>query len=248
MKTYNHLFETLEKFNDFLDGIELDRSRQVLLRIHSNIHTADMMEQLTAELKGILPSAVMIGCSTSHVICEGKILQGACLISLTLFEKCEIRIGMFSCEQGKGVEKEGEALSREVSEGLVKGDRGLMLTFFPLSYYKTAKFVEHMDRMNKGLHMIGGVAYVADGAYSEAGEKAYVIGQTEASVTKMAAVMLVSPQLSIYESVICGAESVGRSYEITKVHEHFVDEIEGVDGAGWYQEMLGEEEIGRAHV
>lgn len=243
MKTYNHLFETLEKFNDFLDGIELDRSRQVLLRIHSNIHTADMMEQLTAELKGILPSAVMIGCSTSHVICEGKILQGACLISLTLFEKCEIRIGMFSCEQGKGVEKEGEALSREVSEGLVKGDRGLMLTFFPLSYYKTAKFVEHMDRMNKGLHMIGGVAYVADGAYSEAGEKAYVIGQTEASVTKMAAVMLVSPQLSIYESVICGAESVGRSYEITKVHEHFVDEIEGIDGAGWYQEMLGKEEL-----
>ena len=43
MKTYNHLFESLEKFNDYLDGIELDRNRQVLMRIHSNVHTADMM-------------------------------------------------------------------------------------------------------------------------------------------------------------------------------------------------------------
>lgn len=33
MKTYNHLFETVENFSDFLDGIVLDRNRQVLLRI-----------------------------------------------------------------------------------------------------------------------------------------------------------------------------------------------------------------------
>ncbi|MDE6676011.1 MAG: hypothetical protein K2K19_14575, partial [Acetatifactor sp.] len=221
----------------------MDRNKQVLLRIHSNIHTADMMEELAAKLKELLPNAVMIGCSTSHVICEGKILQGACLLSLTVFEQCKIRIGMFSCEDEKGIEKDGEALSIEVSDSLVKGDRGLMLTFFPLSYYKTAKFVEHMDRINEGLNMIGGVAYVADGAHSEAGEKAYVLGQTEASVKKMAAVMLVSPNLSIYENVICGAESVGRSYEVTKVHDHFVDEIENTDAAEWYQEMLGREEL-----
>ena len=140
MKTYNHLFETLENFNDFLDGIMLDRNRQILLRIHSTIHTADMMEELTAKLKELLPNAVMIGCSASHVICEGKILQGVCLLSLTVFEQCEIRIGMFSCEQEPGVEKAGEVLSEEVSNGLVKGDKGMMLTFFPLSYYKTAKF------------------------------------------------------------------------------------------------------------
>lgn len=243
MKTYNHLFETLENLYDFLDGIELDKSSQVLLRIHSNVHTADMMEELTAELRRLLPDAVMIGCSTSHVICEGKILQGACLISLTVFEESEIRIGMFSCEQEPGTEKDGEALATEVSGELVKGDKGLMLTFFPLSYYKTAKFVEHMDRLNEGLNIIGGVAYVADGAHSEAGEKAYVIGQTEVSVSKMTAVMLVSPKLSIYENVICGVESVGRSYEVTKVHGHFVDEIEGTDAAIWYQEMLGREEL-----
>ncbi len=243
MKTYNHLFESLENLNDFLDGIVLDRNRQVLLRIHSCIHTAEMMEELTAELKELLPNAVMIGCSASHVICEGKILQGVCLLSLTVFEQCEMRIGMFSCEQEPGVEKAGEVLGEEVSNELIKGDKGMMLTFFPLSYYKTAKFVERVDRLNKGLNMIGGVAYVAEGAHSEAGEKAYVLGQTETSVNKMVAVLLVSPKLFIYENVICGAEGVGRSYEVTKVHEHFVDEIEGDDAAKWYQGVLGREEL-----
>lgn len=70
-----------------------------------------------------------------------------------------------------------------------------------------------MDQLNDGLKMISGVAYVADGTLSEAGEKAYVLGQTEASVNKMAAVLLVSPKLSVYENVICGAESVGRETE-----------------------------------
>lgn len=243
MKTYNHLFETLEHFNRFLDGIALDRNSQVLLRIHSSVHTADRMEGLAAELKGILPGAVMIGCSASHVICEGKILQGVCLLSLTVFEQCEIRIGMFCCEQKPGVEKTGEDLGEEVSRELVKGDKGMLLTFFPLSYYKTAKFVECMDQLNPGLNMIGGVAYVAEGIHSEAGERAYVLGQTETSVNKMAAVMLVSPKLFIYENVICGAERVGRSYEVTKVHDHFVDEIEGGDAAKWYQGVLGREEL-----
>ena len=63
---------------------------------------------------------------------------------------------MFSCEQEPGVEKAGEILGEEVSNELIKGDKGMMLTFFPLSYYKTAKFVEQMDWLNKGLNMIGG--------------------------------------------------------------------------------------------
>lgn len=248
MKTYNHLFESLENFENYLDGITFDRNRQVLLRIHSGIHTAEMMEELAAELKRILPGAVMIGCSASHVICEGKILQGVCLISLTVFDQCDVRVGMFSCEQEPGVERAGEVLAEEVSNELVKGDKGMMLTFFPLSYYKTAKFVERMDQLNKGLNMIGGVAYVAEGTHSEAGERAYVLGQAETSVNKMAAVMLVSPKLFIYENVICGAEGVGRSYEVTKVHEHFVDEIEGDDAAKWYQGILGREELKKDHT
>lgn len=243
MRTYNHLFKSMNRFNDFLDGIGLDRNKKVLVRIHSSIHTMEMIEQIACYIKERIPDAFIIGCSTSQVICEGKIVQKGCLISVSEFENCDIRIGMFSCEDQNGKEKSGEMLGREVSEKLVKGDTGLMLVFFPLSYYKTAKFVENMNQLNDNLKMIGGVSYVADGVHSEAEAKAYVLAQTEVSSGKMAAVMLASLELSVYENVICGVESVGRNYEITEVHEHFLDEIEGVDAAKWYEEMLGEEEL-----
>ncbi|MGN1148263.1 MAG: EAL domain-containing protein [Lachnospiraceae bacterium] len=248
MKAYNHLYESLDKFKDYLDSIELDRSRRVLVRIHTNVNTPGEIQLLAQDIKALLPNAVLIGCSTSHVICEGQILSG-CLISITEFEDCEMKMGVFSCVTEAGKEKDGEVLCKEVIEGLVQGASGLMLVFFPLAYHKTAKFVEHMNRVGQGLKMIGGAAYVGEegepNGYpsDENRNMAFVLADTEVSITNMAVVLISSPHLSIYENAICGVENVGRSYEVTRVHDHYLDEIEGMDAATWYEEQIGKEEL-----
>ena len=91
--------------------------------------------------------------------------------------------------------------------------------------------------------MIGGVAYTEEGSHQNAGERAYVLAGTKASSTDMAAVVISGSSLFTYENAICGVESVGKSYEVTKVHEHYMDEIEGEDAAVWYERMLGAEEL-----
>ena len=245
MKSYNHLFESLDIFKDFVEGSGLNREKEVLIRVHSTQHSMDEMESLAKEIKEVLPKAVITGCSSSFVICEGKILSDSCLISITDFDNCEIRYSMFSCETEDGKEKTGEELCRQISKELIKGDQGLMLVFFPLSYYKTAKFVTSMNRENPQIRMIGGVSYMATDVYHEAENYAYVLADTAASANSMAAVLIISEQLSIYQNVINGVDAVGRSYEVTKVHEHFVDEIEGVDAAKWYEDMLGGEELAK---
>ena len=242
MKSYNHLYDSIENFNAFVEGIGLDKDKQVLVRIHSTVHSITEAQSLAEDIKKVLPNAILTGCSSSMVICEGNILSDSCLISISEFENCEMRFGMFSCETENG-EKSGEELCREISKNLIKGAQGLMLVFFPLSYYKTAKFVRSMNRENPGIRMIGGVAYMAEDVYHESEKAAYVLSDTTASINSMSAVLLISPTLSVYENVISGVEAVGRSYEITKVHEHFLDEVEGTDGAQWYEEMLGKEEL-----
>ncbi|MCH5249031.1 MAG: EAL domain-containing protein [Lachnospiraceae bacterium] len=245
MKSYNHLFESLDIFKDFVEGSGLNRDKEVLIRIHSTQHSMGEMQSLAKEIKTVMPKAVITGCSSSFVICEGKILSDSCLISITDFENCKIRYGMFSCETEDGKEKTGEELCRQVSEELIKKDQGLMLVFFPLSYYKTAKFVTSMNRENPQIRMIGGVSYMATDVYHEAENYSYVLSDTNVSANSMTAVLIMSKQLSIYQNVINGVDAVGRSYEVTKVHEHFVDEIEGVDAAKWYEDMLGEEELAK---
>lgn len=243
MRTFNYFYENPEHFKTFLDGIGLDRSKQVLVRIHSTKHSMQTIVPVAENVKKELDKAVIIGCSTTVVICEGKTYDDACLISITETETCELRLGMFSCMNEDKTEKDGEELCREVSDGLIKGDKGLFLTFFPLSYYKTSKFVKSMNREHKHLVMAGGVSYMTAEVYHEAENFAYVLAGAEASADCMAGVMMVSDELHIYENVVNGVEGVGRSYEVTKVHEHFVDEIEGEDAAVWYERMLGEEQL-----
>ena len=243
MKSYNHLYQSLAFLEEYLDGIQLDRNTKCLVRIHSSVHTAAEMERLSADVGQLLPNAVIIGCSTSKVICEGDIVANACLISITETEKSELRLGMFKCQDAEGKDKSGEALCKEVSEALLESGEGLMLVFFPLSYYKTAKFVWHMGNRYPALKMIGGVAYTEEGAHQNAGERAYVLAGTKTSSTDMAAVVISGSSLFTYENAICGVESVGKSYEVTKVHEHYMDEMEGEDAAVWYERLLGAEEL-----
>lgn len=242
MKTYNHLLESMSKFEDFLESIDLDRDREVLVRVHSSIHSKDDMEVLAADIKKLLPRARMIGCSTSQVICEGKILSEACLISLSVFENCEIRQALISCENSDGTEKDGVKLAEETIEILLAQDSGLMLVFFPVSYYQTAKFVEGINAGTNGVRLVGGVSYKGNGENQIA--DSYVLGQKVAT-NCMTALFLTADEFHIYENIVCGVENVGRSYEVTRVHGHCLDKLDDMDAAQWYEEMLGREELSK---
>lgn len=243
MRSYNHIYETLCSFKSFLDGIELGLEERVLVRIHSGRHTAQDMSVLAADIKTCLPNATIIGCSTSHIICEGRILENTCLISLTTFEDCEIRSAMVECIAADGTEKPGEVLCEEISRKLAVEGEGMMLVFFPFSFYRTVSFIEAMNRTYPGVKMIGGkAADISDNNHAEL-NRAYVLAEDKVSRQDTAAVWISSPRLHIYENVVCGVEGVGRNYEVTGVEGHYLEEMEGKDGAAWYEGMLGKEEL-----
>lgn len=241
MKAYNHLFVSLDNFKNYLDSIELDRSKKYLIRLHTGVHTPKAARALACEIQSLFPQALIIGCSTSRVICEGKIEQG-CLISITELDKCDAELLVFSCEDA-GASKSAAMLGREVSEELVRGREGMLLLFFPLTYLRIPQFVDCMNRSDRNLKMVGGTAYISEIPEEKADNPAFVIAGTEVYTSSMAAVLLTSPSLSVYCNTVCGVESIGQSYEVTKAHEDFVDEIEGTDCAEWYEEQLGREEL-----
>ena len=243
MKTYNHLFQTMEQFCNYLDGIELDRNRQVLLRIHSCVHTGEKMKILASEMQDVLPNATIIGCSTNRVICEGKLIKDSCLVSISEFEQCEMEAQLFECIDEKGGEKSGKKLCEEVSRKLIRGREGFLLIFLSMIYTKGMKFVEQMNQKNKGVRMLGGSAYYEDEPHHANRNGSYVLLQNHISNTGVAAVFLESRQLMVSCGMVCGVESVGRSYKITKTHRHYLDEVEGIDGAEWYSGILGKEEL-----
>lgn len=243
MRAYNHLFVSWDVFEEFLAGIQIDSSKKQLVRIHSSIHTMKGAEQLAEQIQKRLPNAVIIGCSTPGVICEGKIEKESCLIAVTEFENCELQLGMFSCKTDDGEDKSGEALGKELAEQLIQDKQGMILLFMPLNYYKTAKFIREINKRKPHVKLCGGAASEADANYFNATDEAYVLGGTKVSMTEMAAVLISGPTLSVYENGICGIERVGRNYEVTKIDGNYLLEVEGQDAAQWYADLLGEEEL-----
>lgn len=232
MKVYNHLYKNKQKFDIFLSGIGIDRSRQLLIRIHSAIHSAEEMKVLSAEIGELLPNAKIIGCSTPGVILDGKIIPDACLVSITDFEKCEIDsvfIDKFKSEK---------QLCYELSEKLIKGRSGFLLIFLPAGFTKGIMFSDMMNRKNPDIKMLGGTA-----GYKTKKSRAYVLEGNKVSEKAVSAAFISSNELYVYENFVCGADNSGKSCTVTKTKKCCLEKIDGVSGARWYSEFLDKTEL-----
>lgn len=243
MKSYNHLFVSWGSFRSFLAGMNVDAKERVLVRIHSGIHTEWEMAELARNIEKLLPKATIIGCSSSHVICEGKIIEKACLISITIFDECEVWGKSYECIYGDGAEKSAEVLGKEVASDIKTGEDTMMLVFFPFGYFKTVKFVDYINMNCPKVKMIGGKAADREALHHGDGEASFVLLGGEVSTKDVVIACISSADLHIYEDVVCGVETLGKSYSVTKVTGRYIEEIEDEPAATWYEGMLGGEEL-----
>lgn len=232
MKVYNHLYKNKQKFEIFLNGTGIDRSKQALIRIHSSVHTAEQISILSAEIGRLLPNARIIGCSTPGVILDGKIFQDSCLVSITTFDKCEIDsvfIDKFKNEK---------QLCSELSESLIKGRSGFLLIFLPAGFTKGIMLADLINEKAPGVKMLGGAA-----GYKAKKSRSYVLEGGRTSEKAVSAAFISSDDLFVYENFVCGADNSGKSCTVTKTRKCCLEKIDGVGGAKWYSEFLDKTEL-----
>lgn len=241
VRTYNYLYEKEDALGGFLQGISLQESDRVLVRIHSAIHSKEEMPKLTGLIKEWIPSAQIVGCSAMHIINEGRLIPSACLISVSVFEKADILIGRLSCYDADGKLRNGDELGGELLKK-IETPNGFMLIFFPLSYSKIEKFTDSINKSGLSVKMLGGAAYLEDEKGNSREDLAYVIADDETAADALAFAYITSPELCIYGDYVCGVEAVGRRSRI-KSNGCYIDEVDNMSGAEWYSKMLGAEEL-----
>lgn len=251
MKTYNHQYENSNRLKNFLMKISIQDTDQVLIRIHSAVHTEKKMLDLTGQIKKILPSAHIVGCSAMQVIFDGKLLSETCLISVSVFERADIVTDHFTCLGKDGDWKSGQQLGEELVQRLSHVESGFMLIFFPLVYSKIEEFVDTVNESELSVKMLGGAAYMEDEQGNARADLAYVIQDGEVSTSDVVFAYITAPELYIYGDYVCGVETVGKRSEI-KSNGCYIEEVDNMRGAEWYSSMLGEEDLQKdpslAHV
>ena len=85
MFTWNLPFVSKKRLEDTLNQLMIGEGEgnDILIQIHTAIHTAETAADLAAFIKGIMPKARILGTSTSAVISGGKLYPDQCVISVT---------------------------------------------------------------------------------------------------------------------------------------------------------------------
>lgn len=242
MKTLNHQFENKKFLVDFLQNIILQSTDQVLVRIHSAIHTTEEIKEVIAVVKQIIPQAHIIGCSAAQIICEGKVIPKSCLVSVSVFEAAEIVTGRINCMKEDGNWKDGQQIAGELVQKLPEKASGFMFVFFPLVYSKIEKFINTFNASELPVWMLGGAACVEDEDGKINSAPAYVIEGEQPAVLDMVYAYISGKELNIYGDYVCGAEPIGRRSVISS-DGCLIQQVDGINGAQWYEAMLGKENL-----
>ncbi|MGN0649161.1 MAG: EAL domain-containing protein [Oscillospiraceae bacterium] len=204
----------------------------MLVRIHSSVHTAEELSNISRTVKEYLPNASIVGCSAAGIICDGKITTDSCLISITTFDGCTV--DTFFTDKTDN-EKE---LSAELSDRLVKGRNGFMLLFLPACYSRGIKLVEQLNKKLPKVTILGGAA-----GYKGKKRSAFVLEGGSTSNTGAAAAFISSENLSVYENYVCGADSSGQSFKVTRTHKSRIVRVDECEASEWYSKFMDKAEL-----
>ena len=240
MFTWNIQFVSRKRLEDTLAQLMVSGGgdRNILVRIHTAIHTAEEAVDLAASVKKIIPNAQILGTSTSAIISEGKMIHDQCLISITQMDEGNVRTERIPLESaGSGLPVPAERLCSEAADRMIREGTKLLFVFSPETYLDIERFVECSNRRMPGVQMIGGVVDRND----VIGENGFVFDETGWSGQEMILAALDGSELECFADFATGIQIVGDLHEITRARDYHILEIDGKPAAAFYEEGIGRE-------
>ena len=247
MFAWNLQFVSKKRLGDTLNQLMIDggENQDVLIRIHTAIHTPEEAVDLASFIKGIVPNAQILGTSTSGIISGGKLIHDQCVISVTQMDRGNIIATRLPLkEDGQDTLIPAEKLCTLVAEAAIRKDTKLLFAFFPEEYRDVEQFVALSNERMPGVKMIGGVADWND----VIGNAGFVFDETGWSGQEMILATLNGEALESLTGFATGVQIVGDLHEITGVRGDHVTEIDGKPTAEFLQDGIGEELCTRKEI
>ncbi len=241
MKTYNHLFSTLQEFEKFLQEQNIDRLAPMVVRIHTGMHTCSEMTEMTSCLRTYLPNAQIVGCSSSSVIYNGRHMTEVCLVSLTMTEHCQVKSAHIPCfSDGNSIP--GDVLAERLCTDLdLCGKKGILLAFVPQLYFQCSRFARKITELAPELRLVGGVAnkmsVMEDGRISTMD---YTFTQDGCGNQALAAAAITDEALHCYADYALGVERISDTFRVTDFRDNTILSVDGIPAMKWLSDMSGE--------
>jgi len=227
MQTYNYTINN-ELLFDIIDLENFRNEKNILIQVFSG-QKKEIFENIIKSINEILPSAVCIGCTTDGEIDGHLVYTNHTMISISIFENTEIKVGF--------VEKEDSYINgQEITNNLITKNTKLLI-FFAESYHTSAEdFLAGVQSINNRIIIAGGMA-------GDNGElkKSYIAYKGKVYNKGIVGISLNSDILDVTNDYKFNWNPIGIEHTIDKVEGKRLYKISGMTTYEFYKKYLGKE-------
>lgn len=224
MKQIQFAFKDANTLRDELQKLrQWYRSRlysAMFIQIYTEILDKQKIERVCAQIKELLPEALIIGCSSNGNIMNGDFSGGTFVVSCSLFEYPSTRIEVFQYpltleSQYQVIERLQEEIEKRP---WVKGIE-MLVTIRGMSM---TALCDGLSRLPKGIQVFGGGAFSGDIEQNDACVFSSAGGYQERGVVF---VLLGGEELHLESAFVTGWKPLGLYMDVTATEGHLLKEL-----------------------
>ncbi|MEA2100256.1 MAG: FIST N-terminal domain-containing protein, partial [Campylobacterota bacterium] len=210
-------------------GIDLS-SDKILIQLFTSVLDLKKIEKTLVEVLSILPNATLIGSTTAGEIYEGSMLDGASVLSISIFEKSTIQ----SCFS---IEDSTYSLGKKIAQNLFCDESRCIISFIDGLNHNGDEFLQALSSENKNHIPIAGGMSGDNQMFSNT----YTFYQDKVFSGGGVGVSLNGDSLEVFQDYNLGWRAVGPKFTITKSVKNRVYEINNRPIIEIYTEVLGKD-------
>ena len=236
MKTSNLLYREEGDLERFVEKEGIEDSNRVLVQVFTGVPELGNITSLQKELRSIFKEAGVVGTTTGGEILNGKVLENSTVVSITTFEKAEVKTALAEGEKSydSGLEAVGSVAEDETK---------LLIMFADGLFTNGDELVEAASSRLPGVPIAGGLAgdnFTFKGTYVFTAEDVTSRGVVCASVN--------TERLYLNGYYNLAWVPIGKEMEVTKAKGNRIYEIEGRPVIEIYKDYLGAEAEDLPHI
>ncbi|MBO4688071.1 MAG: EAL domain-containing protein [Clostridiales bacterium] len=231
MFTWNFQYISKARLSSTLKQLNLSAEQgDILIRIHTAIHSSEEAVELARFVKELVPQAVIFGTSCSAVVNKGRYALNRCVISVSTMTEAHVVSEMIPLiDDYTGMPLPVDMLCGQIKKEFIRDDTRLLLTFFSGQYQDVYQFVDRCNDFFPSIPMTGGIASVPKSGKNDVMDGGFVFNEHGWSDRAILLAALSGEKLESFSSFATGAQVLGDDAEITDAFKSCLLSINGKD-------------------
>ena len=230
MKSFNTQYKDKNSLLKFITSNSINNYKNILIQIFSGIIDEKQSLDIAGAIKEMLPSANIIGTTTSGEIFCGEVYAKTVTISFSVFESTIVKSKFYNLDENFKLE--------DVENDLIRDDTKALIIFSDGLKSDAEKLLKNIYTLKQEVVIAGGRA----GDNNEF-KKTYVFDEKNYSEDGCVIATLSSEELIVNNDYILNWTPIGKDMTVTKAHNNILYELDSIPILDVYRKYLGGDDV-----